>query len=79
MTGTKAIIEKPNDQYNDIVPSLDAANVNTIVETLCYRAENNGKQTAFIHLVDGEDNQVLITYESLWAKTRGIAGILQPY
>ncbi|WP_428242203.1 fatty acyl-AMP ligase [Gynuella sp.] len=79
MTGIEAIIRKTIDYDNDIVPSLDGTDVNTVVEALCYRAIHNCKQTAFVHLTDGEDNEILITYETLWGKARSIANLLEPY
>jgi 8-amino-7-oxononanoate synthase len=53
----------------------------TLVELVRHRAECQGKDTAFIYLVDGENEQISITYEELdrraqaigaWLKSRGV-------
>lgn len=49
----------------------------TIVDRLRHRAEHQGPQVAFTFLVDGEDEEVKLTYEQLDRRCQAIAAELQ--
>ncbi len=49
----------------------------TLVEVVRHRARNQPKDTAFIYLVDGETQQVRLTYEELDRKARSIGAWLE--
>lgn len=63
---------------NHIYDSTDTApNFTTVVDLLRYRAIYQPQQTAYTFLVDGETQQVSITYQELDQQSRNIAAHLQ--
>jgi 8-amino-7-oxononanoate synthase len=49
----------------------------TLVEVVRHRARNQAKDTAFIYLVDGETQQIHLTYEELDRRARSIGAWLE--
>lgn len=51
--------------------------LSSVTEVLAYRAWRQPEAIAFIHLLDGEQEQVAISYAELWKRSQQLAGALQ--
>lgn len=51
--------------------------LSTVTEVLAYRAWAQPEATAFIHLLDGEQEEASITYAELWKRSQQLAAALQ--
>lgn len=59
--------------------TLDHIGLASIVEVLRHQAEVQPAATAFIHLLDGEENEQSIGYGELWQRVQALAHALQPF
>jgi acyl-CoA synthetase (AMP-forming)/AMP-acid ligase II len=64
-----------NDCFNNSQKSLK--NFSTLVELLRFRAQNQPEQKAYTFLVDGETQELSLTYSQLDLQARAIAAHLQ--
>ena len=64
-----------NDQ--SLAENLGIECLSSVTQVLAYRAWRQPEAIAFIHLLDGEQEQVAISYAELWKRSQQLAGALQ--
>jgi len=64
-------------QNKPLLTSLEYHNIGSLIELLAFRAEQQADKTAYVFLVDGEQQRVSLTYSELDKQAKTIAATLQ--